>query len=85
MFEMPPMIELLRVGLVAALDFPVHLRAARRYVLMGNTEIGKMPGELWPERRAVISLNLLNSKWKVLADLPEEVYGGLGVVVVVDA
>ena len=85
MFEMPSLVKLLRVGLVASLDLPVHLRAARRYVLVGNTEIGKMPGELWPERRAVIGLNFLNSKGKVLADFPEEVDGGLGVVVVVDA
>ena len=85
MFEMPSLIELLRIGLVASLDLPVHLRAARRYVLVGDAEIGKMPSELWPERRAVIGLNLLNSKGKMLADFPEEVDGGLGVIVVVDA
>ena len=49
MFEMPSLIELLRVGLVASLDLPVHLRAAGRYVFVGNAEVRKMPGELWPE------------------------------------
>ncbi len=49
MFEMPSLIELLGVGLVASLDLPVHLRAAGRYALVGNAEVGKMPGELWPE------------------------------------
>jgi len=49
MFEMPSLIELLRVGLVASLDLSVHLRAARRYVFVRNAEVGKMPGELWPE------------------------------------
>ena len=70
---------------MAPLDLPVHLRAARRYVLVRNAEIGKMPGELWSERRAVIGLNFLNRERKMLADFPEEVDGGLGVVVVVDA
>jgi len=84
MLEMPSLVELLRVGLVASLDLPVHLRAARRYVFMGNAEIGKMPGELESERRTVIGLNLLNGKRKMLADFPEEVNGGLSVVMVVD-
>ena len=44
-----------------------------------------MPGELGSERRAVIGLNFLNSEGEMLADFPEEVDGGLGVVVVVDA
>jgi hypothetical protein len=61
-FEMPSLVELLRVGLVASLDLPVHLRAARRYMFVRDAEIGKIPGELGSERRAVISLNLLNSK-----------------------
>ena len=85
MFEMLSLIELLRVGLAASLDLPVHLRAARRYVFVGNAEVGKMPGELWSERRAVIGLNLLNSEGEMLADFPKEVDGGLSVVVVVDA
>src|ERR1700683_5582179 len=85
MFEMPSFVELLRIGLVTTLDLPVHLRAARRYVFVGNAEVGKMPGELWSERRPVIGLNLLNSKRKMLADFAEEVDGCLGVVVIVDA
>ena len=44
-----------------------------------------MPGELWPERRAVIGLNSLNREGEMLLDLSEEVDSGLGVVVVVDA
>ncbi len=49
MFEMPSPIELLGVGLVASLDLSVHLRAARRYMFVGDAEIGKMPGELGSE------------------------------------
>jgi hypothetical protein len=75
MFEMPSLIELLRVGFMASLDLPVHLRAARRYV--GNAE---MPGELWSERRAVIGLNFLNGEGEMLSDLLKEVDGSLGVV-----
>ena len=69
MFEMPFLIELLRVGFMASLDLPVHLRAARRYVFVGNAEIGKMPGELWSERRTVIGLSFLNGEGKMLSDL----------------
>ena len=68
MFEMPSLVELLRIGFMAPLDLTVNLRAARRYVFVGDTEIGKMPGELGSERRAVISLNLLNSEGEMLAD-----------------
>lgn|ERR1022692_1057651 len=68
MFETPSLIELLRVGLVASLDLPIHLRAARRYVFVGNAEIGKMPGELWPKRRAVIGLNSLHGEGEMLSD-----------------
>ena len=85
MFEMPPLVELLRIGFMAPLDLPVHLRAARRYVFVGNAQVGKVPGELRPERRAVIGLNFLNREGEMLPDLPEEVDRGLGVVVVVDA
>ena len=84
MFEMPSLVELLRVGLVASLDLPVHLRAARRYVFMGNAEIGKMPGELWSERRAVIGLNLLNGEGEMLSNFLK-VDGRFGGVVIVDA
>ena len=85
MFEIPSLIELLRVGLVASLDLSVHLRAARRNVFVGNAEVGKMPSELWPERRAVIGLNSLNREGKMILNLSEEVDSGLSVVVVVDA
>ena len=85
MFEMPSLVELLRIGFMAPLDLPVHLRAARRYVPVGDAEIGKMPSELWSERRAVIGLDFLNGEGEMLPDLLEEVDGGLGVVVVVDA
>ena len=84
MFEMPSLVELLRIGFMAPFDLPVHLRATWRYVFMRDAEIGKVPSELWSERRPVIGLNLLNGKGKMLADFPEEVDGGLGVVVVVD-
>jgi len=85
MFETRSLIELLRVGLVASLDLPVHLRAARRYVFVGNAEVGKMPGELWPERRAVVSLDLLNGEGEMLSNFLKEVDGRLGVVVIADA
>jgi hypothetical protein len=49
MLEMPSLIKLLRIGFVASLDLPVHLRAAWRYVFAGNAEVRKMPGELGPE------------------------------------
>ena len=45
MFEMPSLVELLRIGFVAPLDLPVHLRAAWWYVFVGNAEVGKVPGE----------------------------------------
>ena len=85
MFEMPSLVELLRIGFMASFDLSVHFRAAWWYVLVRNAEIGKVPSELWSERRAVIGLNFLNREGEMLLDLPEEVDGGLGVVVVVDA
>jgi hypothetical protein len=85
MFEMPSLVELLRIGYMAALDLPIHLRAAWRYVPVRDAEVGKMPSELWAERRAVSGLNFLNSEGKMIPDLSEEVASGLGVVVVVDA
>ncbi len=85
MFEMPSLIELLRIGFMAPFDLPVHLRATGRYMFMRDAEIGKVPGELWSERRAVIGLDLLDREGEMLLDLPEEVDRGLGVVVVVDA
>jgi len=41
-----PSIELLLVGAMTALDFPVGFRAARRDVLVGDAEITQMPGEV---------------------------------------
>ncbi len=70
---------------MAPFDLPVHLRAAWRNVPVRDPEVGKMPSELWSERRTVIGLDFLNSEGKVILDLSEEVDGGLGVVVVVDA
>ena len=81
---MPSLVELLRIGFVAPLDFPVHLRATWRYVPVRDAEVGEVPRELWAERRAVIGLNFLNGKGEMLPNFLEEVYGGLGVVVVVD-
>src|SRR5271170_4517126 len=83
MVEMPSLIELLRIGFMTSLDLPVHLGASRRYVPVRDAEVGKMPCELWSERRAVIGLNFLNSEGAMLPDFPEEVDGSLGVVVVV--
>ena len=85
MFEMPSLVELLRIGFMASLDLSVHLRAAWRYVPVRDVKVGKMPGELRSERRAVIGLNFLNREGEMLPDLPEEIDRGLGVVVVVDA
>ena len=85
MFEMPSLVELLRIGFMASFDFPVHLRATLGYVFMRDAEIGKVPSELRSERRAVIGLDFPNREGEMLLDLPEEVDGGLGVIVIVDA
>ena len=85
MFEMPSLVELLRIGFMASLDLSVHLRAAWRYVPVRDVEVGKMPSELWSERRTVIGLNFLNGEGEMLPNFPEEVDGGAGAVVVVDA
>ena len=66
MFEMPSLVELLRIGFMAPLDLPVHLRAAWRYVPVRDAEVRKMPSELWSERRAVIGLNFLNGEGEML-------------------
>jgi len=50
---------------------------------MRNTEIRKMPGELWSERR--VRLDSLNGEGKMLTNFPKEVDGSLGIVVVVDS
>jgi len=85
MFEMPSLVELLRIRFMAPFDLPIHLGATWRYVFMRDAEIGKMPSELRSERRAVIGLDFLNREGEMLLDLPEEVDRSLGVVVVVDA
>ena len=41
-----PAVELILVGTMTALDFPVGLRAAGRDVLVGDAEIVKMPSEV---------------------------------------
>ena len=70
---------------MAPLDFPVRFRATWRYVPVRDAEVGKVPSELWSERRTVIGLNFLNREGEMLLDFPEEVDRGLGVVVVVDS
>ena len=85
MFEMPSLVELLRIGFMAPLDFSVHLRATWRYVPVRDAEVRKVPSELWSERRAVVGLDFLNREGEMLPDLPEEVDRGLGVIVIVDA
>ena len=75
MFEMLSLIELLGIGLMASLDLTVHLRAARRYVFVGNAEVGKMSGELWSERRTVIGLDSLNGEGEVLPDRVQQKSG----------
>ena len=74
-----------RIGFVAPLQFASRLRVSERDVTMGNSEIGKLPSELWPKRRTVIRLDVLDSKREVLADFLGEVHGSLGVVGIVDA
>jgi hypothetical protein len=57
MFEMPSLVKLLRISFMAPFDLPVHLRAAWRNVPVRDPEVGKMPSELWSERRTVIGLD----------------------------
>jgi hypothetical protein len=85
MFEMPSLVKRLGIGFMTSFDLPVHLRAARWYVFVRDAQVRKMPGELWSERRAVIGLDFLNGKGKMLPDFLEKVDGGLGVIVVVDS
>jgi hypothetical protein len=85
MFEMPSLVELLGIGFMASFDLPVHLRAAWWYVLVRDAQVRKMPSELGPERRTIVSLNFLNREGKMLPDFLKKVDGGLGVVVVVDS
>src|SRR4029434_10200179 len=85
MFEMPSLVELLGIGFMTSFDLPVHLRAAWWNVFVRDAQVRKMPGELRSKRRAVIGLDFLNGKGKMLSDFLEKIDGGLGVVVVVDS
>ena len=49
MFEMPSLVELLRIGFMAPLDLPIHLRATWRYVPVRDAEVRKVPSELGSE------------------------------------
>ena len=40
MFEMFSLVELLRIGFMAPLDLPVHLRATGRYVPVRDAKVG---------------------------------------------
>src|SRR6266481_4794497 len=83
--EVPSSIELFRVCFVAPLYLAVHLWASGRDVAVRNAEIGKMPSELWSERRVIVCLYFLDGERKMLTNFPQEVDSSLGVVVVVDA
>lgn len=85
MFEMPSLVELLGISFMTSFDLPVHFGAAWWYMFVRDAQVRKMPGELWSERRAVIGLDFLNGKGKMLPDFLEKVDGRLGVVVVVDS
>lgn len=85
MFEMLSLVELLGIGFMTSFDLPVHLRATWWYVFVRDPQVRKMPSELRSEGRAVIGLDFLNGKGKMLPDFPEKIDGGLGVVVVVDS
>src|SRR6185503_3905880 len=77
-------VELLLVGAMAALDFPVGFRAAGGDVLVGDAEIMQMPGEVGAPFGAVVSLNPPDRRGERLSDLVDEVNGGLDGVMVVD-
>jgi hypothetical protein len=81
---MPSLVELLGIGFMTSFDLPVHLGAAWWDVLVRDAQVGKMPSELGPKRRTIVSLNFLNREGEMLTDFPKEVDRGLGVVVVVD-
>ena len=52
---------------------------------MRDAEIGEVPGELRSKRRVIVRLNSFDSEGKMLSNLSQELHGGLGVVVIVDA
>src|SRR5580700_7958898 len=70
---------------MASLDRSVHVGAARMYVFVGNAGIGKMPSELRAGGRAVVGLESLNGRGKMLADFLKEIDRYLGVVAIADA
>jgi len=73
------------VGLVAPLNLSVYLRATWRNVVVRDAEIGEVPGELRPKGRVVVCLNPVDREGEMLSDFLQELDGGLGVVVIVDA
>jgi hypothetical protein len=70
MSEVFSSIELFSIGFVASFYLAVYLWASGRDVAMRNAEIGKMPGELWPERRVVVRLYFLDGERKMLTNFP---------------
>ena len=85
MSEVTSSIELFRVCLADPLRLAVYLRASGRGVPVRNAEIGKMPGELWSERRVIVCLDFVDSDREMLTNFPQEGDGSLDVVVIVDA
>src|ERR1700737_1409330 len=79
-----PSVELLLVGAMTALDFPIGLRPAGRVVLVGDAELMQMPGEVGAPFGAVVRLNPPDRGGERLAEFVDEVNGGLDGVVVVD-
>src|SRR3974377_945638 len=79
------LVELLRIGLVAALHLAVDLRTSGRNGAGRAAEGGTGARELWSERRSVVGLDLLDRKGEMLPNLVQELDRCLSVVVVVDA
>jgi hypothetical protein len=70
--ERCPAIELVLIGSMAALNFPIALRAPGRDVAMSNPEIAQMPGEIGAELVTVIGLDPLNRDRQSPANLVDE-------------
>jgi hypothetical protein len=75
MFEMPSLVELLRIGFMAPLDLPVHLRATWRYVPVRDAQVRKVPGELWSERSPTNQLRTINGRFPKMRLWKEELCG----------